>query len=333
MLHSIYGNCKNRKPTQKITLSKNDMYIISEKMTVKYDTQNFRGNVLPSINSFLIFDVNDSVNWQNVVDVNYLFLNGSSNGNTSGQLVYIVMKKPFPTEFQSARKEKIKQKAIYNDINYIGHLVFGYWIIKDKQIILAFMDKTKVEKMSQLSIFNGLKSDNEIDLISCLNVKDETLSEDNKKFRKLKYHEVDLSIKLEKIFTASLINGDTLIKTKNIINLDSNYIRNTYQKSRIKLELLSTIKYVKYDNFIDSKRCPKCASLAFSDDITLTTYRNSKFYTISMPTPSGRLAIRNIKEKKFKNFYFRKPKNTLTIKCFDSYFKLPLEIQIPLYVN
>ena len=196
------------------TLDERDLFVITEYQETEY--QGFMGQdslLLPanlsSVNYFV--DINDRADSSNMMDINYLYLNGyHEEKSTGGQLFYLVTKKTIPvgnrkTNFRSARS--VDQ---YSQLSSIGDMLFGYWQLDTttRRIYIVFREGTKIWNMDNFRVFVGLVANKNIYITKSMNSKDSYLFDYNFKRNKEVY--VKLPLTLENVlYSEQVLSNDT----------------------------------------------------------------------------------------------------------------------------
>jgi hypothetical protein len=186
------------------TLDEQDLFVITEYKETEYqvflddDSLNLPAN-LSSINYYI--DINGEADSSNVVDINYLYLQGyHDTANTSGELFYLLSMKNIPMGNRKTNIRSSKSVDLYSELSSIADISFGYWRIDPltHRIFLVFREGTKIWNMNNFRIFVGLILNKNIYLTKAMNPKDAYLFDYN--FRKNKELFVKLPLSLDRVF-------------------------------------------------------------------------------------------------------------------------------------
>lgn len=191
-------------------LDKKDLFTITEYMETEYQVFTDGDNTLPanlsSVNYYV--DINDKTDSSNIVDINYLYLNGYHKKHVvEGDAFYLLSKKNIPMAKRNTNIRSSKTVDFYSELSSIVGMSFGYWKLDTltNRIYIVFRDRTKIWNMENFRIFTGLVLDKNIYLTKGMNTKDSYLFDDN--FKNNKEIFVKLPLNLNEVFHSEKVNN------------------------------------------------------------------------------------------------------------------------------
>lgn len=227
-------------PPEFFTLDERDLFVITEYKETEYqvftdsDSLNLPAN-LSSVNYYI--DINREADSSNIVDVNYLYLQGyHDTTKTSGELFYLLSTKNIPMGNRKTNIRSSKSVDLYSELSSIIDMSFGYWKVDPltHRIFLVFRDGTKIWDMSNFRIFAGLILNKNIYLTKAMNTKDAYLFDYN--FKKNKEIVVKLPISLDGVFYAETLKTDDAkwIEGATLSRLDAQRIKENKDIEKVK---------------------------------------------------------------------------------------------------
>lgn len=207
------------------TLDEQDLFVITEYQETEYqefqdqDSLNLPAN-LSSVNYYI--DINGEADSSNVVDINYLYLQGyHDKTKTNGELFYLLSSKHIPMGNRKTNIRSEKSVDLYSELSSIVDMSFGYWELDTitHRVFIVFRERTKIWNMNNFRIFAGLILNKNIYLTKAMNTKDTYLFDYN--FKRNKEVVVKLPLNLENVFysepvktkDAAWLKGATLSRT------------------------------------------------------------------------------------------------------------------------
>lgn len=196
-------------PPDFFTLDEKDLFVIAEYKETEYqvftdsDSLNLPAN-LSSVNYYV--DINGEADSSNIVDINYLYLQGyHDTTNTGGELFYLLSTKNIPMGNRKTNIRSSKSVDLYSELSSIVNMSFGYWRVDPltHRIFLIFRDGTKIWNMDNFRVFGGLILNKNIYLTKAMNTKDAYLFDYN--FKKNKEIFVKLPLSLENVFYSETV--------------------------------------------------------------------------------------------------------------------------------
>lgn len=196
------------------TLDQRDLFIITEYQETEY--QGFIGQdslMLPanlsSVNYYV--DINDQADSSNLMDINYLYLNGyHEEKKTSGQLFYLITKKTIPVGNRKTNFRSAKSVDQYSQLSSIGDMMLGYWQLDTvtHRIYIVFREGTKIWNMDNFRVFVGLVANKNIYITRSMDSKDTYLFDYN--FKRNKEIVVKMPLNLENVlYSEPVLSTDT----------------------------------------------------------------------------------------------------------------------------
>jgi hypothetical protein len=227
-------------PPAFFTLDEKDLFVITEYKETEYqvfpdaDSLNLPAN-LSSVNYYI--DINGESDSSNVVDINYLYLQGyHDTTRTSGELVYLLSTKNIPMGNRKTNIRSSKSVDLYSELSSIIDMSFGYWQIDPltHRVFLIFRDGTKIWNMNNFRVFAGLILNKNIYLTKAMNTKDAYLFDYN--FKKNKEIVVKLPISLESVFYSEPIKTTDAewIEGASLSRIDAQRVRNGKELEKVK---------------------------------------------------------------------------------------------------
>ena len=194
------------------TLDQRDLFIITEYKETEYqvfldrDSLNLPAN-LSSVNYYV--DINDQADSSNIVDINYLYLQGyHEKTKISGELFYLLTTKHIPMGNRKTNIRSSKTVDLYSELSSIIDMSFGYWQIDTvtHRVFIIFRDRTHIWNMNNFRVFGGLILNKNIYLTKAMNTKDDYLFDYN--FKKNKEVFVKLPLSLDRVFYSETIKTE-----------------------------------------------------------------------------------------------------------------------------
>jgi hypothetical protein len=141
------------------SFDKSDLFVIAQYKVTDYQFyKDANGKEIPSSNSFFNFytDINGGLTPENINDLNYLFLKGYANGDSSGSLYYLQTRKQIPVENIKNNASTKNSVDRFYELSSISKITLGYWLKKDNAVYLIFREDNKINSLKKIRIFDAL---------------------------------------------------------------------------------------------------------------------------------------------------------------------------------
>ncbi len=230
------------------TLDQRDLFIITEYKETEYqvfldrDSLNLPAN-LSSVNYYV--DINDQTDSSNIVDINYLYLQGyHEKTKTGGELFYLLTTKHIPMGNRKTNIRSSKTVDLYSELSSVIDMSFGYWQIDTitHRVFIIFRDRTHIWNMNNFRVFAGLILNKNIYLTKAMNTKDDYLFDYN--FKKNKEVFVKLPLSLDRVFYSEPMKTEdtTGIKRATLSRIDAEKEIRSGKNSNPKKEMLDWLQ-------------------------------------------------------------------------------------------
>jgi hypothetical protein len=160
------------------SFDKSDLFMIAQYKVTDYQFYtDANGKEIPSSNSFFNFytDINGGLTPENINDLNYLFLKGFSNGDSSGSLYYLQTRKQIPVENIKNNASTKNSVDRFYELSSISKITLGYWLKKNNAVYLIFREANKINSLKKIRIFAALVANNNLYITHAMNMNDEYL--------------------------------------------------------------------------------------------------------------------------------------------------------------